>query len=200
MRHGEEIKSLEEHLRSLGISLKEEEISDSTDMKKDIEELFLSKEVIDDSDVHALAAEKGYNKHELEDKIYEYAKMSVSVLRGGLSGDASKEKLDAIDPKQLAMGINVEIEHTDNKVLAEKIAKDHLVEMPDYYTRLAAMEKEAGSEKSSEVAEATGSYSAQQVVQDLETVKEWLKRKSERDIAEYVEEVIALVRSSFNAE
>ena len=54
----------------------------------------------------------------------------------------------AYDKKELAMGVKVEMEHTDDKVLAKKIAKHHLNEIPDYYTRLLAMEKEAmGKEK-----------------------------------------------------
>jgi len=51
---------------------------------------------------------------------------------------------DEVDPKELAMGIEVEKEHTDTVELAEEIALDHLAEIPDYYTRLKKMEKEAG--------------------------------------------------------
>ncbi|MBW2982640.1 hypothetical protein KY343_07180 [Candidatus Woesearchaeota archaeon] len=50
------------------------------------------------------------------------------------------------DPKQLAMGIKVEYEHTTDKKMAEKIAKDHIAEIPDYYTRLDAMEEQAKAE------------------------------------------------------
>ena len=45
--------------------------------------------------------------------------------------------------KQLQKGIKVEMEHTKNKNLAEIIAFHHLDEIPDYYTRLLKMEKEA---------------------------------------------------------
>ena len=48
------------------------------------------------------------------------------------------------DANELKMGIEVEKEHTDDEDLAKKIAKDHLAEVPDYYTRLKKMEKEAG--------------------------------------------------------
>lgn len=44
---------------------------------------------------------------------------------------------------QLRKGINVEYEHTKNARIAREIALDHLWEMPDYYDRLEAMEKEA---------------------------------------------------------
>jgi len=43
---------------------------------------------------------------------------------------------------QLKMGIEVEKEHTNDPEVAKQIAKAHLVELPDYYTRLAKMEKE----------------------------------------------------------
>jgi hypothetical protein len=36
-----------------------------------------------------------------------------------------------------------ELEHTKNTKMARDIAMDHLAEMPDYYTRLKKMEKEA---------------------------------------------------------
>jgi hypothetical protein len=42
------------------------------------------------------------------------------------------------------MGIKVEMEHTTDPLIAKRISLDHLSEIPDYYTRLAKMEKEAG--------------------------------------------------------
>lgn len=48
------------------------------------------------------------------------------------------------DPEQLAMGIEVEMEHTDDPAVAKEIAKDHLEELPDYYTHLDKMEKNRG--------------------------------------------------------
>jgi len=41
------------------------------------------------------------------------------------------------DPEQLAMGIKVESEHTPYKAIARIIAKQHLAEDPEYYTKLA---------------------------------------------------------------
>lgn len=41
---------------------------------------------------------------------------------------------------ELKMGIDIEKEHTDNPNIAKSIAKDHLSEIPDYYTRLKKME------------------------------------------------------------
>lgn len=42
---------------------------------------------------------------------------------------------------ELARGIEVEKEHTDNLAVAREIALDHLAEFPDYYTRLSNAEK-----------------------------------------------------------
>ena len=51
-----------------------------------------------------------------------------------------------VDPEQLRMGIEVELEHTSDRAISEKIARDHLEEIPDYYTRLKKMETEARAE------------------------------------------------------
>jgi len=42
---------------------------------------------------------------------------------------------------QLAKGIQVELEHTTHKDVAHEIALDHLDEYPDYYSKLAKVEK-----------------------------------------------------------
>lgn len=44
--------------------------------------------------------------------------------------------LNKVDPEQLKIGITVEQEHTTDLALAEKIARDHLAEDPEYYTKL----------------------------------------------------------------
>lgn len=43
---------------------------------------------------------------------------------------------------ELAKGVKVELEHTDNADVAREIALDHLDEYPDYYDRLEKVEKE----------------------------------------------------------
>lgn len=48
------------------------------------------------------------------------------------------------DKAELNMGVQVELEHTKDYATAKEIAKDHLAEIPDYYTRLLKMEREAG--------------------------------------------------------
>ena len=59
------------------------------------------------------------------------------------------------DAEQFRMGLEVELEHGahdaqtnvtgDDEIMTGKIAWAHLKELPDYYTRLAVMEAEAGA-------------------------------------------------------
>ena len=57
---------------------------------------------------------------------------------------AKKHRLEVSFVKhQLEMGIPIEHEHTKDKVLATDIALQHLDEIPDYYTRLIKMERDA---------------------------------------------------------
>lgn len=42
---------------------------------------------------------------------------------------------------ELKKGIKVEMEHTNDPSIAREIAKDHLMEDPDYYDKLEKMEK-----------------------------------------------------------
>jgi hypothetical protein len=78
----------------------------------------------------------------------------VKSKSNGLLADIKAHGVDNIpdDPKQVAMGIKVEMEHTKSKEAARLIALAHLKEMPDYYTRLKAMEKKGKKDiKKSEV-------------------------------------------------
>ena len=66
---------------------------------------------------------------------------------------AKKHKVSVKDIEaQIKMGRKVEMEHVDDEKLAEEIALDHLYEIPDYYTRLDKMEKEAKKENITEFA------------------------------------------------
>lgn len=66
-------------------------------------------------------------------------------LMAGLAHD-KKIDITTIDVNELKKGIAVEYEHTTSRMLSTKIALDHLAEIPDYYTRLAIMEKNAFEE------------------------------------------------------
>ena len=67
--------------------------------------------------------------------LYEQLKNQIV---GGL---ADKKDPSDYDPEQLRRGIEVELEHTDNRELAQEIAMDHLEEFSTYYTALDNMEK-----------------------------------------------------------
>jgi len=78
----------------------------------------------------------------MNDKIKKYINTlfeSDSKLLVGKHNDVPDEKFNA---KELKMGISVEMEHTDDPLIAKAIAKDHLSECANYYTRLAKMEKD----------------------------------------------------------
>lgn len=51
---------------------------------------------------------------------------------------------------QIDMGKKVEMEHVKDEKLSIEISMDHLEEIPDYYTRLKKMEKDAKKELSLE--------------------------------------------------
>ena len=89
----------------------------------------------------------------------------IDCATEGLSGDmtiediAKKHGVDAdIIRAQVDIGKKVEKEHTDSEAEAERIALDHLFEMPDYYDRLAKMEKGAAVNFSSDFSNRDTSY------------------------------------------
>ena len=63
----------------------------------------------------------------------------------GAIGKHWKTPMKRYHPLELAKGVKHELEHTDDHRIALEIAKDHLAELPDYYTRLEAMVKRAES-------------------------------------------------------
>ena len=71
------------------------------------------------------------------------------ILDGGIADShsiqdiADKHNVDVSNVQaELEAGIEVEMEHTDDRNVAEEIALDHLYEMSDYYSRLADMENQ----------------------------------------------------------
>jgi hypothetical protein len=66
-------------------------------------------------------------------------------LKGG-EGDNRPDS--DFDPEQLKAGIKVELEHTDDRVKAKEIVKDHLTEHADYYKKLKVMESDMEVTKS----------------------------------------------------
>jgi len=97
---------------------------------------FIENPYPDDESVRGMAEQLGMSEDGFEKEIY--ATFSSFISEGFSKG----HDVDA-DPEELKMGIEVEYEHTTNPLLSRKIAMDHLVEIPDYYTRLKKLEDEA---------------------------------------------------------
>lgn len=93
----------------------------------------------DDSVIHFFADKEGIDTHKFESEIYSLLFKSYKGLNLKHSEDPDKN----FDPKELARGVEVEQEHIDNLFIAKAIAKAHLSEIQDYYTRLDKMESEA---------------------------------------------------------
>jgi len=76
-----------------------------------------------------------------------------SIDKAKQIGDTLGIDWNKVEVEQFRMGLEVELEHgttdpktnvtNDDLLLTGKIASAHLKEFPDYYTRLAKMEKEA---------------------------------------------------------
>jgi len=81
------------------------------------------------------------------------AKQSFTLEEAKQIGSKLGIKWDKFNVEQFHVGLNVELEHGlrdpatkvtgDDPLQTGKIALAHLNEMPDYYTRLTKMEKEA---------------------------------------------------------
>lgn len=98
-----------------------------------------------DEKFHKWADEQGIEHPTAEAAAYRLASDFAFFL---LSGRANKEGVTAkdVDQNELSMGIAVEMEHTECRLIAERIALDHLAELKNYYSLLKKMEKEAGVE------------------------------------------------------
>ncbi len=80
-------------------------------------------------------------------------KKIISVEKAKQIGEQLGISWDTFDVAQYKIGLEIELEHgtanpltnvsNDDLVITGKIALAHLNEIPDYYTRLLKMEKEA---------------------------------------------------------
>ncbi len=62
-------------------------------------------------------------------------------VRRHLVGRGRGRHASEFSAAEVRMGVEHELEHTNDPDLAEQIAIDHLAETPDYYTRLQAVER-----------------------------------------------------------
>ena len=113
---------------------------------------------------------------------------SAKYREGGLPEETIKEEHDAeslakkhgvsVDSieKQLKMGQEIEHEHTKDDAKALKIAKDHVAEMPDYYTNLKKMEKGKCNEEDCKCSKGA------------KLIKDLYKKKIEEDLNDWEKE------------
>ncbi len=99
-----------------------------------------------DKTLHTFCESKGIDVHQFESAVYSLASKFINEFKN--AGRANEKGIteDDVDANELAMGIKVEFEHTTCRKMAFRISLDHLAEIPDYYTRLAKMEGDAGVE------------------------------------------------------
>lgn len=89
-----------------------------------------------DEKIHGLAEKLKVNPHKFEAAIY---KILSSFMSNGRFNEKGKSE-DSYPKDELEMGIKVESEHTNNPMMARRIALDHLAEFPTYYSALKKME------------------------------------------------------------
>jgi hypothetical protein len=68
-------------------------------------------------------------------EFYEHLTEDVESLTGGV-GDTTVPS--NVNTKELSIGLQVEMEHTNDEKIATEIAMDHLTEDPEYYSKLVA--------------------------------------------------------------
>lgn len=72
---------------------------------------------------------------------------------------------------QLNKGIKIEMEHTNDKKVAQEIAMDHLFENPNYYTKLEKIEK--GEFKEATGSASSGSFVGASFLAKSQSKKDW---------------------------
>jgi hypothetical protein len=118
--------------------------SKDKDLDKKVVQFLVDNPNPPDTVVHSWADKQGIGHAIVEAAIYRLATKFAKILAGG---KAVKEgvKLSDFDPEEVKAGIKVELEHTPDRDVAERIVLDHLAEFDKYYTHpeygLLAMEK-----------------------------------------------------------
>jgi hypothetical protein len=88
---------------------------------------------ISDDIIHDLADKYKVDVHKLESLIYSLASKYVSDKNTAIDGKGDNYKIKDVDPFQMAIGIRVEREHSNNLKIQQEISQDHLVEVSNYY-------------------------------------------------------------------
>lgn len=137
-------EEMKEYFIERGMSPQEAEhyINQKKDLGKgEINELV---KYIEPDDFDANEQEGREGKEDKENQLEsEITPQQQDLLPGGKADNMPDSEFDK---DALQQGTEHEMEHTDNPDIAKEIAKDHLVESPDYYKYLRLMEEEMGVE------------------------------------------------------
>ena len=80
--------------------------------------------------------------------IKDVFQVDIKDFKDGLKGGLADGKaITEYDLEELLTGIKFEREHTRDSFIALEIAMDHLERIPDYYSRLRRLEREAFSDR-----------------------------------------------------
>ncbi len=102
--------------------------------KKDIRQfIHIFNASIKDGDEESAAFSKAWGVLKRKSKL----KKKAELLHGGAADNIDSSSFNSDDLEQ---GISHELEHTDNRDIATEIAKDHLIEDPNYYKKLESIE------------------------------------------------------------
>ena len=118
--------------------------SSNPELENIIISFFQDTDNITDEDIHKLAEILGIPTDELETNIYTILKKLINKQNIGKHSFVSDNNYNK---KELDLGEEIEKEHTSDSKIAKEIAKDHLTELPDYYSRLRKMEKNENNNK-----------------------------------------------------
>jgi TFIIF-interacting CTD phosphatase-like protein len=113
--------------------IKEESKKDSKDfVKATLIKRFHEDKKVTESELKNLAEKNGMSFSQINEMVY-------TILTDMLFRTRNKRAIE-VDKKELEMGIEEEMEHTDSKEIAKIIALDHLYAVKNYYTLLKYVE------------------------------------------------------------
>jgi hypothetical protein len=105
-----------------------------------------------------------------------------------IGGEGDGKKDSDFDPKQLEVGKKIEEEHSDDPDVQAEIAKDHLTEHGEYYTKLIDMEIKMLEEKLTDELDEDEKNEVQEDLDRLNSMKDELARISGEPEEEETEE------------
>jgi len=114
--------------------LKEYMIQQEQESKfKKVFAFFLNEDNIKEK-LETFLADNKITKDEFNSLVYDQLS---SFCRGGLWNSKERPK---VEEEQIIKGMQIEVEHSNNPLIAERISLDHLVEFSNYYDYLEVME------------------------------------------------------------